>query len=463
MLRYGFAVFFVGIMAVAASHTRTSAADDPVTFSKHVLPILQKNCQSCHRPGQMAPMSLVSYRDARPWARSMKAKVESRQMPPWFADPAHGPFANDRSLSQKDIETIAKWADSGATEGDPKDAPAPVNWPADGWQIKPDVIVRGPEFRVPARTKNDVVEWITYLIPSGFTKDTWITSLEIKPSVLEVTHHICFTFVAHRPDAKYYVPNWSESDRDDEGVAIGGGNPPARQAVGGRSGPGRQPGADVGGGFNCFVPGRDADDYRKFNAGKLIPAGTDISIQVHYTPNGKETVDRPLIGFTVADKPPAKRWMSYGIVGGGPDFAIPPNEPNYKSPPFDLTFTADVELVEFMPHMHVRGKSMTYHLVYPDGRDQIVLSVPKYDFNWQLLYQPAKTIRVPKGTRMYVEAYYDNSRANRHNPNPERTVHLGRMTWEEMMAPFFGVLIDANVDPNQVIRLGRFAAIGDGA
>ena len=191
------------------------------------------------------------------------------------------------------------------------------------------------------------------------------------------------------------------------------------------------------------MPGRSADDYRPFGAGKLIPAGSDISVQVHYTPIGKEIVDRPLIGFTVADKAPAKRWMSYGIVGGGPDFAIPPNEGNYKSPPFDLTFTADVELVEFMPHMHVRGKSMTYHLVYPDGRDQIVLSVPKYDFNWQLLYQPAKTIRVPKGTRMYVEAYYDNSKANRFNPNPERTVYLGRMTWEEMMAPFFGVLIDS--------------------
>jgi hypothetical protein len=461
MWRYGFAVFLVGIMAVAANHTSTSAADDPVTFSKDILPILQKNCQSCHRPGQMAPMPLVTFKDVRPWARSMKAKVESRQMPPWFADPAHGPYANDRSLSPKEIETIAKWADTSAAEGDPKDAPPPVDWPGDGWQIKPDVIVRGPEFRVPARTKNDVVEWITYLIPSGFTKDTWITSLEIKPSVLEVTHHICFTFQAHRPDAKYYVPNWSESERDEEGAAIGGGNPPARQSVGGRGG--RQAGTDVGGGFNCFVPGRDADDYRKFGAGKLIPAGSDISIQVHYTPNGKEVVDRPLIGFTVADKPPAKRWMSYGIVGGGPDFAIPPNEANYKSPPFDLTFTADVELVEFMPHMHVRGKSMTYHLVYPDGRDQIVLSVPKYDFNWQLLYQPAKTIRVPKGTRMYVEAYYDNSRANRHNPNPERTVYLGRMTWEEMMAPFFGVLIDSNVDPNQVIKLGRFAVQGDGA
>ena len=458
MTRCAFAACLLVLAAIAVSDTRTSAADEPVTFNKHVLPILQKNCQSCHRPGQIAPMSLVTFRDARPWARSMKAKVESRQMPPWFADPAHGPFANDRSLPQKDIDTIVKWADTGALEGDLKDAPPPVEWPADGWQIKPDIIVRGPEFRVPAHTPNDVVEWVTYLIPSGFTKDTWITSLEIKPSVLPVTHHICFTFQAHKPDAKYYVPNWSESPRDDEGAAIKGNSPSgANRPVSGGGG------GDVGGGFNCYVPGRAADDYRPFGAGKLIPAGSDLSVQVHYTPIGKEVVDRPLIGFTVADAPPAKRWMSYGIVGGGPDFAIPPNEANYKSPAFDLTFTADVELVEFMPHMHVRGKSMTYHLVYPDGRDQIVLNVPKYDFNWQLLYQPANRIRVPKGTRMYVEAYYDNSRANRNNPNPERTVYLGRMTWEEMMAPFFGVLIDSTVDPKDVLKLGRFAVQGSGA
>jgi len=175
MLRYGFAVFLVGVAAVAANDAPTSAADTPITFTKDVLPILQKNCQSCHRPGQMAPMSLVTFRDARPWARSMKSKVESRQMPPWFADPAHGQFANDRSLAQRDIEAIATWADTGALEGDPKDAPPLVNWPADGWQIKPDIIVRGPEFRVPAHTPKDVVEWVTYLIPSGFTKDTWIT------------------------------------------------------------------------------------------------------------------------------------------------------------------------------------------------------------------------------------------------------------------------------------------------
>jgi hypothetical protein len=462
MFRYGLAACVVAIAAVAVTQHPTSAADAPVTFSKDVLPILQKNCQSCHRPGQIAPMSLVTFNDTRPWARSMKAKVESRQMPPWFADPAHGPYSNDRSLSRTDIDTISKWADAGAPEGDPKDAPPAVEWPADGWQIKPDIIVKGPEFRVPAHTKNDVVEWVTYLVPSGFTKDTWVTSLEIKPSVIPVTHHICFTFQAHKPDAKYYVPNWSESPRDDEGSAIKANSPPSDRPRAGGGG-GGQPGTDVGGGFNCYVPGRGADDYRLFGAGKLIPAGSDLSVQVHYTPIGKEIVDRPLIGFTVADKAPAKRWMSFGIVGGGPDFAIPPNEANYKSPSFDLTFTADVELVEFMPHMHVRGKSMTYHLVYPDGRDQIVLSVPKYDFNWQLLYQPANRIRVPKGTRMYVEAYYDNSKANRNNPNPEKTVYLGRMTWEEMMAPFFGVLIDSSVDPNSVLKLGRFAVQGSGA
>jgi len=315
---------------------------------------------------------------------------------------------------------------------------------------------------VPAHTPKDVVEWVTYLIPSGFTRDTWITSLEIKPSVLAVTHHICFTFQAHRPNARYYVANWSESPRDEEGAAIRAEARPVQGPAPQR--PNRpQPGADLGGGFNCWVPGRAADDYRPFGAGKLIPAGSDISIQVHYTPTGTEVVDRPLIGFTVAEKAPQKRWMSYGIVGGGPDFAIPPNESNYKSPPFNLEFTSDVELVEFMPHMHVRGKDMTYHLVYPDGRDEIVLNVPKYDFNWQLLYQPRKPIQVPKGTKMYVDAHYDNSTANRANPNPNRTVYLGRMTWEEMMAPFFGVLIDAKVDPNSVLKLGSSLVSGGGA
>jgi hypothetical protein len=463
--------FVVGLFLAAAAVGATigiSAADAPATtFTKDVLPILQKNCQSCHRPGQIAPMSLLTYEEARPWARSIRTKVESRQMPPWFADPAHGRFANDRSLSSRDIESIAKWVDSGAPQGDLSDAPAAIVWPADGWQIKPDIVVRGPEFRVPAHTPKDVVEWVTYVFPSGFTRDTWITSLEIKPSSYPVTHHICFTFQKHTPATKYYVANWSESPRDDEGAAVKADPPSSKSSpVPGRPRGPASPtpaGTDAGGGFNCYVPGRNADDYRPFHAGKLIPAGSDISIQVHYTPVGKEIVDRPLIGFTVADTPPEKRWMSYGIVGGGQEFAIPPNAGNYLSPAFDLEFTTDVELVEMMPHMHLRGKDMTYHLIYPDGRDEIALNVPKYDFNWQLLYQPFTPIRVPKGTRMHVDAHYDNSTANRFNPNPNRTVYLGRMTWEEMMAPFFGVLIDRDADPTKVLKLGRSLVSGGGA
>jgi hypothetical protein len=211
------------------------------------------------------------------------------------------------------------------------------------------------------------------------------------------------------------------------------------------------------------VPGRPADDFRPFRAGKLIPANSDISIQVHYTPSGKEVVDRPLIGFTVADTPPEKQWISYGIVGGGPTFAIPPNDPNYASPPFDLEFLADVELVEMMPHMHLRGKDMRYTLTYPDGRDQVVLNVPKYDFNWQIVYQPLKPIVVPKGTKLHVDAHYNNSSTNPFNPDPNRTVYQGRMTWEEMMAPFFGILIDSKVDPRNVLKLGPNLLSGGGA
>jgi hypothetical protein len=407
-------------------------------------------------------MSLLNYEQTRPWARAIKAKVVDRKMPPWFADPQHGQFANDRSLTQRDIDTITKWVDGGAPEGDPRDAPPPIEWPADGWQIKPDIVVRGPEFRVPAQPPAGVIEWTSFVIPSGFTKDTWITSLEIKPSDLTVTHHICFSFLPHKPDVKYYVPNWQEAERDSEGVAV---RDEGRQIRAPRPGApaGGATGSGFAGGFNCYVPGRAADDFRPFRAGKLIPANSDISIQVHYTPSGKEVVDRPLIGFTVAQTPPEKQWISYGIVGGGPTFAIPPNEPNYASPPVDLEFMADVELVEMMPHMHLRGKDMTYRLIYPDGRDEIVLHVPKYDFNWQIVYQPLKPITVPKGTKMHVDAHYNNSTTNPFNPDPNRTVYQGRMTWEEMMAPFFGVLIDANVNPGTVLKLGPGLVNGGGA
>src|SRR6516164_4224541 len=191
-------IFVVGVILAGA----LVAADSPsLTFNKDVLPILQKNCQTCHRPGQVAPMSFLSYQDARPWAKAMKTAVASRKMPPWFADPQAGHFLNDRSLKQSDIDTISKWADSGATEGDPKDAPLPVKWP-EGWQIQPDIIVEGPTTNVPAHTKNDVVEWMSVTVPTGFKEDTWITSVQIKPQYPAVAHQICLGFNPHTPDVE---------------------------------------------------------------------------------------------------------------------------------------------------------------------------------------------------------------------------------------------------------------------
>ncbi|PWT97411.1 MAG: thiol-disulfide isomerase [Terriglobia bacterium] len=418
------------------------AAENQVTFHKDVEPILQKHCQTCHRPGQAAPMSFLTYREARPWAKAMKTAVALRKMPPWFADPQAGHFLNDRSLKAAEIETIAKWADGGAAEGNSKEAPAAVAWP-EGWQIQPDIIVPGPTFNVPAGNKNNVVEWVSVTVPSGFTKDTWITSVQIKPEYPAVTHHMCLGFNPHTPDVKYFDPVWQNKARDEEGAAIPGKGP--------TFGP-----ASPGGRFrsmaeDCYLPGNPAADYRIFDAAKLVPAGSDITLNLHYTPNGAPVTDHVQIGFTVAKEPPRRRYVS--MIGSSPQdpehFAIPPNEGNWQSPPVEVTFNQDVELVFMMPHMHVRGKDMTYTLVYPDGKKEVVLNVPHYDFNWQLGYNTS--LKVPKGTKLRVDAHFDNSVNNKFNPNPNRTVYYGEMTWEEMMNPFFGVVVEGDVDPNKIL------------
>ena len=439
----------------------TALAADPspaVTFAKDVLPILQKNCQTCHRPGQMAPMSFLTYQSTRPWAKAMKAAVLTRKMPPWFADPHYGPYANDRSLTQKDIDMIAKWADGGALEGDPKDTPPAVQWP-EGWLIQPDVIVDGPVTDVPARPKNNVVEWITVVMPTGFTKDTWLTSVQIKPEHPSVTHHICIGYVPHKPGVKYGLGVWAELARDAEGAAI----PEKGPTFVGRGQGGinvlsddakaiYDEGASVGGGAqDCYLPGNTAADYRPLNAGKLIPAGYDIVFNLHYTPDGTAVADHVKVGFTVAKEPPPRRYVSLLISSpiDARHFAIPPNDPNWQSPSAEATFLEDVELVYMMAHMHVRGKDMKWTLEFPDGSTRVALDIPHYDFNWQLGYDAA--IKIPKGTKLHVVAHYDNSANNKFNPNPNRTVYYGQMTWEEMMSPFFGVVVNRSTDVSKLI------------
>jgi hypothetical protein len=207
-------IWFLGLLfGACATAADTSLA--VVTFHKDVLPILQRHCQTCHRPGNIAPMSFLTYQSTRPWAKAIKAAVLTRKMPPGSADAAYGQFTNDPSLQASELEIIAKWADTGALPGDEKDAPAPIQWLANGWTAQPDIVLQGVSSTVPAQPKNTVIEWMTLTTPGGFSKDTWITSVEIKPSESAVTHHICISFVPHRPDTVYLrAADRREHDRD---------------------------------------------------------------------------------------------------------------------------------------------------------------------------------------------------------------------------------------------------------
>jgi hypothetical protein len=335
--------------------------------------------------------------------------------------------------------------------------------------------LNGVPYTVPAAPAKNVIEWMTLTTATEFTKDTWATSIEIKPSELAVTHHICVSFVPHRPDTVYNTLLWVDKERDEAGVEVapaerkfarptadGRGQPvPARVRNNAAAGP--NSGADgvggVGVGFTCYVPGRALSDFRPFHAALLIPAGYDVNWTIHYTPNGAVLTDRPEVGLTVAKSDP-ERLLIESFGGTDPSkFAIPPNDGNYAPAPSEITFLEDAELVWMSPHMHLRGKDMMYKLVFPDGREQVVLNVPHYDFNWQLGYDLAQPIKVPKGSKLVVVGHYDNSVNNKFNPDPSRTVYQGNMTWEEMFAPFFTITVDKSVNPAKALR-APFAAAG---
>ena len=452
----------MGALAWGATPAASQDSAAARTFHKDVLPVLQQNCQSCHRPGQIGPFSMLTFKDTRPWAKAIKAAVVSRAMPPWFADPRYGHFNNDRSLEQAEIDTIAAWVDRGAPEGDPRDAPPPIEWPEGGWQIKPDVSFDLPPYPVPAR---GIVEWERIAFPAPFKEDTWVTSVEILPGVPAVVHHMCFGFQKHKQTTPYNVYQWMEVPRGEDGFMT----KPDGTTTGPRDGIvlSREAGStevkrragrpDVyyeGTNEFCYLPGLPYEDYRPVNAGVLVPAGSDMIVSLHYTATGLAAIDRSRIGFTVTKVPPAKKFLPQdGAEGENPplarqqanaSLAIPPYAGNHPGPPAEITFLKEVELVWFRPHAHVRGKTVRYTLVHPDGREEVVLSVPRYNFNWQLTYRTS--LKIPKGARMRVEFTYDNSTANKYNPDPARWVYYGGQSWEEMGTPNMGFLVDRNAD-----------------
>jgi hypothetical protein len=422
--------------------TGSPAVAGEVTFNCDVLPILQKNCQTCHRPGEAAPMSFLTYPSTRPWAKAIKEAVLTRRMPPWSADPRYGHFANDRTLKQSEIRTFVAWADGGAPEGgapregNPDDKPAAVEWP-DGWTIKPDLIVSLPNpFDVPA---SGVVEIVETTIPSGFKKDTWVTSIEIRPGNRAVVHHADLFIVRHDKNVEYGVPRIAEKQRDADRVQV--------QRIQKKGALQSLQGLDA-----IYVPGAPPADYRLYDAAMLIPAGSDLTFQVHYTPNGTSTTDQTRIGFTLAKEEPKRRIVTLvpTALRDEEHFRIPAGDPNWECR-MEVKFNRDAELIWFLPHMHLRGKDMTYRLLYPSGESEVALSV-KYDFNWQLSYEVEKPILVPKGTKLQATAHFDNSPNNRFNPDPRKDVWWGDQTWEEMMIPYFGVIVDRGAKPSKVVR-----------
>jgi hypothetical protein len=407
-------------------------------FYRDIVPILQKNCQSCHRSGEIGPMPLLDYESVRPWAKAIKTSVVSRKMPPWFADPKYGHFANDRRLGDAEIARISEWVDAGAPEGDPKDKPVPAKFP-DGWNLQPDEIFQMPEpYAVPAK---DALSYVYVVIPTGFTRDTWVKAAEIRPGARSVVHH---ALAVVRPpgsqwmkDAKPFVPYIPPPDAQD------GARPDERKE--GESKPdARDPQASpVNESFEllaAYSPGMQAQRFDMDHSAKLIPAGSDIVLQLHYTANGKTSVpDQTRVGIEITREFPRKRFMS--AVANSWNWTIPPGDPNFEAKG-RLTFGEPVELVFLQPHLHLRGKDMTVNLTYPDGKTETLLSVPRYDFNWQIVYYLEKPLMLPQGTKVEVTAHWDNSANNPFNPDPTKAIRWGNQSWDEMLSLPMGVIID---------------------
>ena len=372
----------------------------PVTYAGDVAAIVQRKCQTCHRVGQEAPFSLLTFEDARTRAENIREVVEDRRMPPWHADPRHGHFANDRSLSPRDRATLLAWVDQGSPPGDLAQSPPAPSFP-EGWSIgQPDAVFATPKANeVPAI---GVLDYLTVLVPTHFPQDMWVEAAEIRPEVRSVVHHIIVQILPP------------------------GASPETR-----------------GKHFATYVPGDSPTRYPPGTA-KRIPAGAQLKFGIHYVPDGIARRDRSQIGLIFAKTPVRHEAFTRSVENAR--FLIPPHADHY---PVAATFTTahDIQIQSFAPHMHVRGQDFRYTAIYPDGRSEILLSVPAYDFGWQSAYILAEPKAIPRGTRIDCLAHFDNSANNPANPDPSARVEWGEQSFEEMMIGFFDYVVDPPPEP----------------
>jgi len=376
---------------------RKAVENSEVTYSKHIAPIFNANCVYCHREGQIGPFTLTSYDDAVGWAEMIREVVQEQRMPPWHADPKFGHFSNDARLSEKDKQLIFKWVDNGAPQGDPKDLP-PAPQYAEGWKMpKPDEVIYMADepFDVPA---SGTVEYQRFVVDPGWKEDKWIQSMECMPGNPAVVHHIIV----------YLVP------------------------------PGVTPSGQAGrlrtNWLGAFAPGLRPQVLEE-GLGRYVQAGSKLLFEMHYTPNGTPAKDRSYAGFKFTDAKSVKKEVAVQNAGNF-TFKIPAGDANYEVES-EFVFRQNTLLLTVSPHMHVRGKDFRYDLIYPDGKTETVLWVPRYDFGWQTTYQLKEPKLLPKGTKMHCVAHFDNSADNLANPDPTKEVSWGEQTWEEMMFGWF--------------------------
>jgi len=424
----------------------TQGRDKVITFTKDVAPILFKNCAQCHRPDDIAPFSVLSYKDVRPWAKSIREKVISREMPPWHADPKYGNFSNDMRLTEAEIETITGWVDGGAKEGDPREMPpAPIL--SSTWEIgQPDLVLTMPEmFEIPAGKADD---YIYFRVPTNFTEDKWVEAAEFRPGNKSVVHHAVVFLetpslfamaqdLAKKGGVDSKNPI-SVFQMNDSGTMYLDGtvNRTRADAPVINDACAAQKSSKGGGGaaiLAAYAPGRNADIYPKGTA-KRLQAGSNLIFQMHYAKNtGKPEKDRTSIALVFA-KQPVERMVETLLIFNDL-FAIPPGADNHEATACH-TLRRDIQLINYMPHMHVRGKDMKYEVVYPDGKRETLISVAPYSFNWQTLYKLRQPVAIPRGSRLMVTGHFDNSAKNRLNPDPTKTVRFGEPTYDEMLVGF---------------------------
>ncbi|HEY6390521.1 MAG TPA: thiol-disulfide isomerase [Bryobacteraceae bacterium] len=389
------------------------------TYYKDVEPILAKHCQNCHRPGETAPMSFMSYQETRPWVKAIKAAVLTRTMPPWFAQPGAHKFSNDRTLSAVELETLRNWADNGSPEGNTADK-QPTKTFVSGWSIPhPDLVVEmANAIEIPAK---GVMQYKYVIVPLNLKEDRWVQAIEARPSSPEHVHHA--VIYVREPESKMMrdvppgvpveLPSRGNHTSLDRGI--------------------------VANEFTTYTPGKIVEMWPPGTA-KLLRAGSDLLFSMHYLPNGKPSSDKTRVGMVFAKEPVKQRVLT--LCAAAFDFAIPPGAANYPIPA-QVEIPNDAKLLRFFPHLHLRAVGFDYWLFSYDAPPDLLLKGTRYDFAWQLTYELEQPITLKRGNRVGFVARYDNSANNPRNPDPSATVRWGELNDSEMISGFFDVGIDA--------------------